>query len=779
MIGWLLRLMRTRTVLAQTLLLTALGSVALGLGGVVRGINAGLLLPFVIAGALLSWALGETRLRAWLAGLMLGLLGPLWILLQVGRLGLLVQQVIIQLPPLFLQLWSWQADGPPPDLAPLRAALDELWVGFVTLAARAWQWAARLFEGQPRFDPVVVAMLVCLAVWAAAAWAGMLVGRRRAALAAILPGGCLLAAALNYTRSEPTMLLLLAGSTLLLAALLRYDAREKHWQWVGIDYAEDIQRDLALVCLFIVSGLIALAAAAPPVSIQGAIDLARALSQRAATGSGQVAESLGFEAPPPQPETALNKARYGGLPRQHLLGAGPDLSQRVVMLIRTTDPPARAEAPHNYYWRMLTYDRYTGHGWATGQTLTASYAAEVRTFEALPAGYRRVIQSVQPVQDLGEALFATGALLSVDRNYQVAWRAYNPDFFDISDAFGATIQPGAYQAESLLPVYSVEQLRQAPQTYPEWIEQTYLALPDSLPQSVLDLGRDLTATAPTPYDRAAAIEAYLRTISYTLDVPAPPPTRDVVAYFLFYLQKGYCDYYASAMVVLARAAGVPARLVVGYASGRYDVNSNQYIVAEADAHSWAEVYFPNLGWVEFEPTSGRAAIDRPEAAPEVIPEPLEEPEPARRDPWALRLLQMLLRYGWLVLLPLLVVGGWQLGVAWSLGLLPPERAIRWIYWRMRAHGLRVGTPTQAGDTPYEFAAALIARLETLGRGARLGRTLSTAGQDIQQLTDLYTLLVFSPRPPGASGRRQAIRLWGRLRWRLWLARLARKRTRSD
>ena len=79
-----------------------------------------------------------------------------------------------------------------------------------------------------------------------------------------------------------------------------------------------------------------------------------------------------------------------------------------------------------------------------------------------------------------------------------------------------------------------------------------------------------TATEATPYDRARAIELYLRTIPYSLDVPIPPAEHDVVDYFLFDLRRGYCDYYATAMAMLPRAAGLPAHVAVGYAAGDYD-----------------------------------------------------------------------------------------------------------------------------------------------------------------------------------------------------------------
>jgi hypothetical protein len=111
----------------------------------------------------------------------------------------------------------------------------------------------------------------------------------------------------------------------------------------------------------------------------------------------------------------------------------------------------------------------------------------------------------------------------------------------------------------------------------------------SIPPRVMMLAREITAAATTPYDRARAIESYLRAFPYTLDLPAPPPQRDVADYFLFDLQKGYCDYYATAMVVMARAADLPARLGTGYAEGRYDINTARYTITEADAHSWVEV----------------------------------------------------------------------------------------------------------------------------------------------------------------------------------------------
>ena len=121
-------------------------------------------------------------------------------------------------------------------------------------------------------------------------------------------------------------------------------------------------------------------------------------------------------------------------------------------------------------------------------------------------------------------------------------------------------------------------LRQSGENYPDWVSQRFLALPAEVPDRVKALAIRLTASGITPYDRAVAIEEYLRTYPIYLDVPYPPPQRDVTDYFLFDLKKGYCDYFATAMVVLARGAGIPARLAIGYATGTYILNSKRFSV---------------------------------------------------------------------------------------------------------------------------------------------------------------------------------------------------------
>jgi hypothetical protein len=288
---------------------------------------------------------------------------------------------------------------------------------------------------------------------------------------------------------------------------------------------------------------------------------------------------------------------------------------------------------------------------------------------------------------------------------------------------------------------------------------------------VLSLARDLTATEPTPYDRARAIEVYLRDIPYTLDIPVPPMDRDVVDYFLFDLRKGYCDYYATALVVLARAAGIPARYVAGYASGRYDSYDAQYVVTEADAHAWVEIYFPDYGWVAFEPTGGRPPIDRSgEAASFGQSEPGGVMQPAA-SMWA-RLGQ-----GWRPVLAgvlaLLALTGvvWWAADDWWLRHMRPAEAVATIYGRLRRYGRGLAVPMKAGDTPYEFFASLAEWVARLAQERRWGSMLSPAAREARRLIEFYVRASYGPHSPSALDRSRAIEAWKRVRWRLWLARL--------
>jgi len=146
-------------------------------------------------------------------------------------------------------------------------------------------------------------------------------------------------------------------------------------------------------------------------------------------------------------------------------------------------------------------------------------------------------------------------------------------------------------------------LRSAP---PSWglgdLEQ-YTQLPPGLPDRVVELAHRITDGAPTTYDKALAVERWLhQNTRYNQNISPDPPGVDPVDYFLFHRRQGFCEQIASAMAILLRSVGVPARFAVGFDSGRRNVLTGYYEVRESDAHAWVEVDFPEVGWVEFDPT---------------------------------------------------------------------------------------------------------------------------------------------------------------------------------
>lgn len=160
---------------------------------------------------------------------------------------------------------------------------------------------------------------------------------------------------------------------------------------------------------------------------------------------------------------------------------------------------------------------------------------------------------------------------------------------------------GSYRAVSDIGQPSPEELRHATAEVPPKIAIQYLQLPPLDPR-LPQLARDITARAPTAYDKAKAIEDYLqKQYGYTLQLPGAPQ-RDPVAYFLFERKAGHCEYFASSMALMLRTLGIPARVVNGFRGGEFNSVTGSYIVGGRDAHSWVEAYFPRYGWTTFDPT---------------------------------------------------------------------------------------------------------------------------------------------------------------------------------
>lgn len=745
-----------QNLLMITLLSTALVAVAITINDFIIGLELPVLLLLGLAGLLLGWLAGSvSRLPGWLAGL---------ILLVIGLEAMVVYVANLETP-LFnlaggLGLTLWQLVPPPtePLTWPFLPPLNELTAGLDTLLTRLLAWLNGWISDDPVFDPVVGALVWSVTMWSVAAWAGGVTRRTGRALLALLPAALVLAVMMAYHPRYADRLLVLVVAAIPLIGLTEYANQEKRWQISGID-AASFWPETLFTLLLVTGGLLGLATLVPSVSVW---ELAQRLFREPVEGRVQpFASALGLEGS--SGSSFLEKYRAPGLPRQHLLGSGPELSQEVVLLINTGETPrppiaaASLPEPPRYYWRGLTYDRYTGRGWFTSPTRQIDYQPGDIALE-LETG-RPLRQTVQVISSYDRLLYAAGAVVAANRPYSVLWRGTGDQFLASSTALSVTVE------SRTLTGLTADELRAAGSNYPGPVRQRYLSLPGTVPARVLALARELTATRPTPYDRAKAIESYLRAFPYSLNVSPPPRGSDVVDYFLFSLKTGYCDYYATAMVVLARAAGLPARLAVGYAPGRFDPIQARHIITAADAHSWPEIYFPGYGWVEFEPTAAlpvnnRSVPELPEQQAQAVNSPpvIAPPPPAGPNwlwPVASATVAGLL---------LIVTGGWLLD-GWRLRRLPPAALVQAVYQRLQQHGVRLAIPTRPGDTPFEFASMFIDRVQFHAAGRHTLRPIPT---EVNRLTQLYVQTAYSNHPPQTHDKLQCLQLWRSLRRRLWV-----------
>ncbi|WP_256393556.1 transglutaminase TgpA family protein [Natronoarchaeum rubrum] len=265
------------------------------------------------------------------------------------------------------------------------------------------------------------------------------------------------------------------------------------------------------------------------------------------------------------------------------IGGSVSLSPEVRFTVESEEPG---------YWRTAVFDQFSGRGWYTDVGVER-WNGDVTT----PPGPTESIEQVYEVES------ATSAMPAVTRPSElsgdVADGTYATPYGTL--IYEDTFQPGdAYRVTSLRPDASTEELRQAGDSYPGWVQSDFLQVPAGQPDRVGELANEVTADAETPYDAAVAIERYLESEKeYSLD--ADRPEGNAIDDFLFEMDAGYCVHFASTMAVMLREAGIPARMASGYSTGQ-QVGEDRYVVRGLNAHAWVEVYFPGEGWVTFDPT---------------------------------------------------------------------------------------------------------------------------------------------------------------------------------
>ena len=383
----------------------------------------------------------------------------------------------------------------------------------------------------------------------------------------------------------------------------------------------------------------------------------------------------------------------------------PRLTEQIVMSVRS---------PITAFWRAETFDQWDGSTWTrsvarsgrlveggrvvaspedlaakNGEPTLQQFRLEVGFATAVPSAASAVqVDTPEEIAQRSDGtLWSPGAPLGKGTTYSVTSRQIP------TDAASLRSTPSAAEAA-----------QDGDRTAAAVIAQ--FAQPPTTTARVRELAEQVTAGSASDFERVQALEGWMdANTEYSLDAPLAPKGTDVVDDFLFASQQGWCEQIASSLVVMARAAGVPARLATGFAPGEWDATTGRFVVRERDAHAWAEVWFPTTGWVAFDPTADVPLAGTQEATPG-----------ANARDWREVAGALLLALG-VVVLAAAPVLRWVRKQSERLRTKRRRRAVVRTRWdaaaeaRLERIGAAAGRPRGAGETVTTYAAAVAVLLE--------------------------------------------------------------------
>jgi transglutaminase-like putative cysteine protease len=481
----------------------------------------------------------------------------------------------------------------------------------------------------------VFLILLGALVWGAGMFCAVAVFRRHKPLPAILLSGAIILLNVSLTvRPQELHLLIFAAAALVLAVRLNLREQAREWRIRGMRDVADISASFmrsgaVFVTVAIVgSSFLAANASSAPLArawndwdddiLEVGITLNRWLG--GVTGSARGPNVL-------------------FTPSQTIRDFWQSSSEEVFSA-RVSDGVGRR-------WRGATYDSFDGRTWQqlerqaslvdTGQQFLGG------TAEYLPPGpaWTEVTVDVLPIDYGGDVFVAPAYPELINQPSELTTRG--PDGAFVSGKLSYGVESGvSYSVTSRVratkgsAALTASQLAAAGTAYPDWVEPYLDIRPDSISEEVHQTAARVVQELPIgkrdPYHVALAIQDYLwdsGDFTYSTDLRGQCNNEDLLECFLR-IRRGYCEYFATAMVMMLRTLDIPARYVLGYLPGKEQTDGT-WRVDRGAAHAWVEVYFPGHGWVEFDPTpgnteNGQAPTDLPVGGPVVTPRPGDDPD---------------------------------------------------------------------------------------------------------------------------------------------------------
>ena len=479
-------------------------------------------------------------------------------------------------------------------------------------------WWARVVHGAAPGDPVgylvsddqsLYLFLICLLMWVTGGWLSWCVLRWHRPLLGLVPGAAAFSTNLLNSANQSGYTLVILGLTLALLLWTNYTTSVANVARARVKLTGDARWDFWESGLVAMAGLIFLALLLPPISTEDRTtamtasvfsnwaELQQSLNHGSTLGPGTSTSTTGFS-------TAVSLG--GSLKKSHTP-------------VFTYTWPGASGPP---YFRGVTITqtslgqwRYSGAPRTLNKVAKETIPPYLETPQKLAFATFTVNMLTPPGGGNQDILFYPGIFYNSDRDTMVSQVAAvtDPGIVATVDRLSSLNPPtsnGTYIITNQYSIATEDDLNQAGTVYPSWVGP-YSHLPtdnsyrngDVLAR-IHQLAVDVTtrANARTPYQKAKAIETFLRTYKYTLTPRPTPPGADPIDFFLQTSKEGYCEFFASAMGDMLRSLEVPTRLVNGFGPGQFDVTRHSYVVRGEDAHTWVESYFPGYGWITFEPT---------------------------------------------------------------------------------------------------------------------------------------------------------------------------------
>jgi len=487
-----------------------------------------------------------------------------------------------------------------------------------------------LLARKPVTDNLLFLLIMAILFWSLSVYAGFILRRNGNPWKVVIPGGI---AALVIHSYDPLLvsrswyLAFYLFFALLLVARLVYLQNIAAWRESHTHTPPDIGFDFSRVALVLAIILVFFAWNVPVLA--QTFKPAAEIWQTASRPWLTTKDRFGFMFASLRASVGLVQDFFGNtLP----LGLGSPLSDGVILEV---EAPTSLPNGYRYYWEARTYNLYKGNQWYSDLRTAHNLTADSLDLNQPGADVRPVVTSTFFPHVPISTLYTISEPLWVNRPTQTFMTINLDGLVNYGSMMGkGFVHPGEqYTMRSAVDALMETDLQEAGTDYPQWVLDGYLQVPDEITPRSKELANEIAAGLSNPFDIVNAVTEYLRNnIEYNQSIIQPPPNQERIDWFLFDYRKGFCNYYASAEVILLRSLGIPARMAVGFAQGEREIppiqgqpqvggsvvitneqisETSTYVVRQKDAHAWPEVYFPGLGWVIFEPTVSQPPLFRP------------------------------------------------------------------------------------------------------------------------------------------------------------------------